>query len=127
MGFGADMDKWKAKTVNKMNNTVKFVCFNISNSIILLTPVDTGAAKNNWQASIGSPDRSTDSAADKSGLGAIKKANDAAKQAAGNIFYLTNSLPYIKRLEEGHSKQSKLMVTRTVAAWKAYLSRGLRQ
>lgn len=65
-----------------------------------------GRFRANWQYQLGSPDISTSEATDKSGakaLGDIRA--KLGKNAAGGIHYLTNSLPYGIRLEEGWSKR----------------------
>lgn len=127
MGFGADIDKFRNKAINKNKALVNYVCLNMANQIILLTPVDTGAAKNNWQSNIGSPNRSANSLPDKSGSGAKSQAEDKARQAYGGIFYFVNSLPYIKKLENGYSKQSPAgMVMVTIARFRNIFKRAIR-
>lgn len=127
MGFGADMDRFKNKTVSRSKQAVEYICFNMSNQIITLTPVDTGAAKNNWQSSIGSPNRSANNVADKNGSGALSDAQSKAKSAYGGIFFFVNSLPYIKRLENGWSKQAASgMVMITVARFRNVFKRSIR-
>lgn len=127
MGFGADMDRFKNKTVSRSKQAVEYICFNMSNQIITLTPVDTGAAKNNWQASIGSPNRSAKNDTDKNGSGSRSDANSTSKKAYGNIYYFVNSLPYIKRLENGWSKQAASgMVMITVSRFRNVFKKAIR-
>ena len=71
------------------------------------TPVDTGRARNNWLASIGSPRLGTVKYSAKNGAQAIKKATKKIDKAFGKVYYLSNNLPYIYRLEyEGWSSQA---------------------
>lgn len=127
MGFGSDIDSWKNKAVKKSNDAVTYLCFNMSNQIIKLTPVDTGMAKNNWQASIGSPDRSVTNSTSKTGAGAVSKANEKSKMASGSVYYFVNSLSYIKRLENGWSKQAASgMVMITVARFRNLFNKAIR-
>lgn len=72
------------------------------------TPVDTGRARANWNAATGSPDRSVD---EKKSASDVTAAQAAAEQkiaefGAGESLFLTNGLPYIPALEDGHSGQA---------------------
>ena len=62
------------------------------------TPVDTGRARGNWNFSVGSPDSTIDENATKIKPAKLKKGDGLED------IYITNNLPYIKRLEDGHSK-----------------------
>lgn len=72
------------------------------------TPVDTGWARSNWLLSVGTPKKET--------VGEPGKLNTAAAElgqsevadwgiASGPI-YITNNVPYIRRLNEGSSTQA---------------------
>lgn len=67
-----------------------------------------GQARGNWVATINSIDETWDKGLiDKNGGATIKKLSGAIAQATGNVYYLTNSVPYIMPLEyQGHSTQS---------------------
>ena len=119
MGFGADMDKFRNKVNDKTRKTVLWTCFNMSRDIIDLTPVKDGFAKNNWNSTIRNPDRTTHDIADKEGTLSFNKLNSFAPKAYAEIFYIVNSMPYIKRLENGWSKKNpEGMVMKTVARFK---------
>lgn len=76
----------------------------VFNNIIIETPVDTGRARGNWQASIGSPSSSELSeAAAKAAKEDVSK--DIATWTLTDTAYLTNNLPYIEPLEIGWSGQ----------------------
>lgn len=72
------------------------------------TPVDTGWARANWVPNIGSPINSPVGEPGKPSPGA-QQAGQAAlvryKLGQGPI-YITNAVPYIGRLNAGHSKQA---------------------
>ena len=67
------------------------------------TPVRSGRARANWRCSVGSPDCSSDD---------CTVFDSGRAQAAfsgivpGDTLYITNSVPYIGRLEEGWSVQA---------------------
>lgn len=66
-----------------------------------------GTAKGNWQAAINSEPKGEVARVDEDGDATISAAKAAIDGAPGNIYYLTNNVPYIERLEfEGWSSQS---------------------
>lgn len=78
---------------------------NFSELLIKATPVDTGRLRGNWQSTIGTPASGTLEVLDKSGEDAIKRAQETiTKMKAGDVFYLTNNLPYAIPIEYGHSQ-----------------------
>jgi len=108
MSFATDLDKAVLNIKGFTEKQVRGTLFGLSSRIIKESPVDTGRFRGNWQASIGSPVLSTTSRLDRTGAGSI---NDAAVTVQGlklgQTFYLTNNLPYARRLEYGsHSKQA---------------------
>jgi len=108
MSFATDLDKAVLNIKGFTEKQVRGTLFGLSSRIIKESPVDTGRFRGNWQASIGSPAPSTTSRLDSTGAGSI---NDAAVTVQGlklgQTFYLTNNLPYARRLEYGsHSKQA---------------------
>ncbi len=67
------------------------------------TPVRSGRARANWRCSVGSPDYSADGGTEFDPFRA-SAAFSAVK--AGDTLCITNSVPYIGRLEEGWSVQA---------------------
>lgn len=87
---------------------IKRVGFAIQGELIRATPVDTGWARANWLVSIGRPPE---------GPVGSREAVNAGAQAAGqgrllvyNVsqgdVWIGNNVPYIQKLNEGHSKQA---------------------
>lgn len=120
MTFALDINKWVQDCEKKQDQFVRKICLDLTSQVVLGTPVDTGRARANWQASINTPasgtkqysgDKGSKISAPSSSAAsnkAIGEAQSAIKQATGNVFYLTNNLPYIRRLEfEGWSKQAR--------------------
>jgi hypothetical protein len=104
-----------------MDQVVRGTLLDLSRRIVLRTPVGNpslwasappagytgGQAKGNWQASIGSPETGTTSTIDKSGAATIASINGKVQNAPGNVWYLTNNLPYVSTaLEYGSSTQA---------------------
>ena len=64
-----------------------------------------GRARGNWQCSLDAPITSENGRIDPNGSAAIAEVTSTVK--AGHVNYLSNNVPYIRRLEyKGHSKQA---------------------
>jgi hypothetical protein len=107
---------------DRMDEVVRGTLLDLSKRIVLRTPVGNpslwqgppppgytgGQARGNWQASIGSPASGTTTAIDKTGTPTITSIAGETQNAPGNVWYLTNNLPYISILEhDGWSTQAK--------------------
>ena len=103
--MGSFEDQVKAHQIDterKLDEVARRVVFEMFQRIVFKTPVDEGRARSNWQASIGSPETGTVEAPDKSGNATIARAKAILASAnAGDTIYLSNNLPYIRKLEEG--------------------------
>lgn len=88
-------------TQNRVNQQVRAVTIGVFSSVIKMTPVKTGRAKGNWQCTIGSPADTQNWQSDSEGAMIANVPNEA-----GHKVYLTNNLPYIQKLEYGHSTQA---------------------
>jgi hypothetical protein len=98
---------------------IRKVALAIDQTLVLGTPVDTGRARANWQVTIGAPATGEAGFAITNTKTAVSGANAAAATQfaitaaikatsgfAGGVIYITNNLPYIIPLNEGHSKQA---------------------
>lgn len=93
------------------------VALTVHSTVVLGTPVDTGRARGSWLVEIGrSAEGQANSPADFGAAPAITKAR---AKLAGNTggsslarpqrdVHITNNLPYITPLNEGHSKQAPI-------------------
>lgn len=106
--LGPQLRKISAKSMEKAERVVKASLIELGTNVITRTPVDTGQARRNWLYAYGAADRSTTTETDRTGgerIGALTKSVSVLD--IGDEFYMTNSLPYIKRLEyEGWSNQA---------------------
>jgi len=94
--FQSQLESFAKKTNQRIDVVVRKTCLELSNSIVKKTPVDKGMARNNWMPSINRVDRTVGPMSHPDA-----RIRAASKKAYGNIYYLTNSLPYIKKLEFG--------------------------
>ena len=77
--------------------------------VVVETPIDTSAARQNWRVGVDSVNTLVDeNETDGSGQGAIRKglAIIQAGGGLGKVVYISNSLRYIERLNNGWSMQA---------------------
>lgn len=114
MSFSTDLRKFALATNRTMDETVRATVLELAVRVDMKSPVDTGKFRGNWQIGEGRPDTRTDSPVDKQPLGSLPSAEVFARWQdqmegvyAGSLVFITNSLPYARRLEyEGWSKQA---------------------
>jgi hypothetical protein len=117
--FTLDVKKFAEKTEKDADAAISKICLDLLSDIVLNTPVDSGRARANWQCSIGSPaigevqfDADTGSGItapreSAASARAIAAGSAAVASAPRNIFWISNNLPYIYRLEfDQWSKQA---------------------
>lgn len=114
------IDKHLERSLDRaIGEFLKEVVTEIGKELIESTPIDVGTAKSNWRASVGFPDLSEPIDAWAPGSrGSTASANISAATAdlsnripltaakGTEIFYLANTLDYIRLLDAGHSKQA---------------------
>jgi hypothetical protein len=122
MSFVADLEKYAKKTGKSVEKVFRGTVLQMSNAIILKTPIDEGRARGNWQASIGKPKNRVINRKEAGAIGEV--ANVAQTVKIGQVFFLSNNLPYIKPLEEGSSTQAPNgMLAVTVANFEKTVAR----
>lgn len=125
--FARDFAALLERAKDKQHQVVRKVSLDLYRSLVLKSPVDTGRFRANWVTGVGAVNTATSEQVDPSGEGAIARAEGALQNVqVGGVVYLTNSLPYAKRLEYGHSKQAPGgMVRITVAEYGQFLARAV--
>lgn len=119
-GFEADLERASEALSIAVGDIVDKLGFDLMDNIVQRTPIDRGTAAGNWQASEGEQplkrvvefEGSRDDAL-ASSVGSF------AEVAGGQPFrqvWLGNFLPYIERLEFGHSKQAPAGMVRVALA-----------
>lgn len=107
MGFAENLNKLCERAGKKAELVVRRAALELQSGMIEKSPVDTGRFKGNWQCGIGAMNADTSQGEDKSGQGAIgRTAATLAGWRPGQTIWLTNSLPYARRLEYGWSQQA---------------------
>lgn len=123
MSFEFDLKRFAAKANPRLEEVKRKVSLDLFSDVVMDTPVDTGRARANWQLSIGGPAEGERDRTDPGGSATIAAAAAKAEGPSGDAaIFITNNVPYIRRLEYGHSKQSPGgMVRKNVARFKRYL------
>lgn len=108
MGWKNSPSQFGIQMLKDADTFTKKVTGEMLQGVIVATPVDTGQARSNWRVKVGSIDGTTDESTDKSGQGAISKgiATIQSGGGLGKIVYLSNSLKYIEKLNDGWSMQA---------------------
>src|SRR5690554_3218372 len=116
MSFSKQLTAFVTGAQEKIDKTVKGATVTVASNVIFATPVDTGAARGNWQTSVGQPKAGV---TDRSGAdAAISELVATVPDEAGSVVYVSNNLPYIRKLEYGHSQQApKGMVRVSATEW----------
>lgn len=92
--------------------------------VIPRVPVDTGAARANWNVSIGEPDRSSDkeNRLDPAATETPRRLRREILATGKGVLILGNFLEYISALEHGHSRQAPSGFLQITAAEVAQLA-----
>lgn len=120
MSFASDVSKWTAKTEAKIETAIRKIAIDVFAEVIMMSPVDTGRFRGNWQVAIGTIPNGTLEIDDKAGTATLNAAQAKAMGLkAGETIFLINNLPYARALEYGLSQQAPGgMIRLTVQRWK---------
>ena len=99
----ANASQVSASLRKSVNNAVRMLALEIDAELRRSTPVDTGHARRNWVPSVGTPHSgvSNDDSAHAHGIQAV-----LAYEIANGALWVANAVPYIQRLNYGHSAQA---------------------
>lgn len=117
MSFSLDISRWIEKAKGNADKVTRAAAVLAAQGVVQMSPVDTGRFRGNWQLGIGSVNADTSSPVDPGGaqvLGRIQA--QVAQASAGDVLWVSNSLPYAQRLEMGWSKQAPSGMVRVTMA-----------
>lgn len=117
------------KAKGNLNAVGRKVVLDLGTRVILRSPVKTGRFRANWQYGESARPRGVLIDVDKNGTATIRKLTGAVgPEAMGKVHWLTNNLPYARRLEDGWSKQAPIgMVGVTVVEYQAIVRDAARE
>lgn len=100
-----DIENLSKRTMAKIQKIMKTAAMELFKSVIMMTPVDTGRAKGNWQCTMTRPaDGIIEEIRNESET--IKAMMDVViKSSIQKGIFLTNNLDYIQKLEYGGSRR----------------------
>jgi hypothetical protein len=110
-------------TDEAMRQVTQKLALQALSGVVLKSPVDTGRFRGNWNVSIDTADRSVSDVADKGGTATIARGQGIITAVPPyRVIWLSNNLPYARRLETGWSKQAPAgVVALTLAELEAQL------
>jgi hypothetical protein len=123
--FSLDLRAWAEKAGDRADLVIRKVALDLFSKVVLGTPVDTGRARGHWGVGVNSIVYGA--GIDKAGSTTIGRITTTVQGARmGDTIYLANNLPYITKLEYGHSKQAPAgMVRINVDAFQAAINRAV--
>ncbi len=126
--FGLQLAEFAEQAKEAVDASLREVVIEIGNSLIRMSPVDTGRFRGNWQFSVSSPAAGTVDALDPSGAEASARlVGDSILFKVGETAYIVNNLPYAIPLEYGHSDQAPGgMVRITLARFQRIVDEAIR-
>lgn len=109
--FRAQLDSaYKTKVEERLHKGVRITALQVFRNIVQATPVDTGMAKLSWNIDINVVNVDVAEAPEKSpaaSFDGFEKALEVTAQfKLQDVIYISNNLPYIRALNDGHSKQA---------------------
>jgi len=121
MTFALDLQKFAEKAGAMADQVVGEIVVGVARELDMRSPVGDatywtrpapkgyigGRFRANWQLGIGQKVNGTVEANDLNGTIALPAIMAAVpEEAAGNVYYLSNNLPYAQRIEDGWSRQA---------------------
>lgn len=92
--FAIDISRFTDKVKGREDIVIRKIATDVTNGVILMTPVDTGRARANWNAGINNINPMV---SENQRLTAIERAKAIiARIVAGDKFYITNNVDYIE-------------------------------
>lgn len=117
--FKRNFSKLLKRVGDRANDVVRKTALELQTGMVESSPVDSGRFKGNWQCGVGAIDSTQSGKMDTTPLGDHDKSGSTARTDGvligwkpGKTIYLTNALPYSRRLEHGWSKQAPSGVVR---------------
>jgi hypothetical protein len=105
MGRNSDeMKKAGRLLVETVREDVLGLALEVHGNLVEATPVDTGHARVNWTPTVAAPARAEIEGADPSS--AVDPVAAFGPASPGDAMFITNNVPYIRRLNEGSSPQA---------------------
>lgn len=126
--FSLQLADFAKKAGANAEQVVRKVGIDVLKGVVLKSPVDTGRFRANWQVGIGAIGKQKNSV-DPTGSIAIAEGTGRINRVPiGESIWISNSLPYSQRLENGYSTQAPSgMVRLTITQYADFVRNAVRQ
>jgi len=116
--FTESVNAFITKAKANQEQVVRAASIRILSRLVLMSPVDTGRFRGNWQVTFEAAASEPVTAIDPDGSETIAAGSVIIEtfRVGMNAVYFTNALPYAYRLEMGHSDQAPGGMVRITAA-----------
>ncbi|WNW10126.1 HK97 gp10 family phage protein [Pseudomonas sp. DTU_2021_1001937_2_SI_NGA_ILE_001] len=127
--FAESLRQFQGQTLADMDEVFRKVMIQIGTSVIMLSPVDTGRFRGNWQFTVDQPASASLDNYDQAGHDTVARlVADVQDLTYGQTAYLVNNLIYSIPLEYGHSQQAPTgMVRITKERFQEFVDQALRE
>lgn len=124
MSFAGQIRKYAEQQKRRIDDVVAESIVNLSAAVIIQTPVATGHLANNWQPTKDAPASGIVNGDNPAQMAEVEKTVAAS---VGGVYYLTNNLPYARRVEfEGWSlKAPQGMLRVSIENYSNYLDNAI--
>lgn len=100
--FTDTINQWIEQTESKLDDVLQTIVIKVGESVVRLSPVDTGRFRGNWQLTIDATSDASLVRYDQSGQATINEiASVANRFTAGQVAYIQNHVLYGNDLEYG--------------------------
>lgn len=130
-GWSIPIDRIVAQTNQRLETVARRAALEVFTAVVVKSPVDTGRFKGNWNVSYAVPNMSIGERLDKTKRGSMDSTTTSIVKKTlslpvGGVMYLSNGLPYARRLEYGWSGQAPAgMVRLSVREFESHVQRSL--
>ena len=108
MDFAEVIAKWRDETIDAADEILQVITFKIGQSVVMLSPVDTGRFRGNWQLTIGRGSDMSLMREDQSGASTLSEMSSTIRSLSiGQVAYIQNHVLYGFDLEHGSSPQAR--------------------
>ncbi len=111
--FSADLEKFSKAVGVTLSQSIRRIVIEVSDGLAENTPVDTGRAAGSWGIELDQPGTfeqpESFSGGREAGQAAVKQQQAKLAEFDSSPYrqvWITNNLPYIQSLNEGHSQQA---------------------
>lgn len=110
MGWNNPPINFSFEVLKDADTLTKKITGEIAQGVIVASPKDTGQFIQNWRVGVSSVNGLVDDCVDPNRTPTIMRNLSAIASGGGigKLVYISNSLPYARKLNDGHSKQAPM-------------------